>query len=272
MKSTPKNNFLAAIKNSSKPLNIAHRGGMGLFPENTLFAFESALQEFGVDALEIDLQLTKDNIPVVIHDSTIDRTTNGYGKVSNFTFNELQSFDAGYRFTKDNGKSYPFRDKNITIPSLDEFLNAFPNVFVNIELKTNIIALISQTRKLLDKYNAISNVIIGSQFWNLSRKMRPFFEECGSFFSRYDIYLFALRAIMGIPNKYFEKFDVLEIPMFTNKIHVPKYFAQVLHKTNLPVFVWDVDTITTIQDAINHNVNGLITDRPDLVNKALSIS
>lgn len=263
------NKFLSTISERIKPLNIAHRGGMGLYPENTMFAFNSVIHEHNVDALEIDLQLTKDNIPIIIHDSTIDRTTNGKGKVRDLTFDELQSFDAGYNFTVDNGKTFPFRGMNITIPSLEEFLYQFSNILINIEIKYNSLLLIIKTKKLLKKFRAYQNVIIGSGMIGVSRKMQPYFLKCGLFFSRIDIYLFAIRNIIGVPNKYFEKFDVLEIPMFSNNFHVLNYFNKLIKKSSLPVFVWGVDNFETIQDAVNKKVNGLITDRPDLVNLIL---
>ena len=84
----------AVAQATSRPWIIAHRGASGLYPENTYAAFDAAV-ESGADFLELDLQLTKDGQLAVIHDSTLDRTTNGKGEVSGFTMEELQEFDAG---------------------------------------------------------------------------------------------------------------------------------------------------------------------------------
>ena len=73
---------------------IAHRGASGFFPENTLLAFRKAI-EVGADALEFDVRVTEDGIPVVIHDSTVDRTTDGVGVVSEMTLAAMTEFDAG---------------------------------------------------------------------------------------------------------------------------------------------------------------------------------
>jgi glycerophosphoryl diester phosphodiesterase len=102
-------------KNTS-PFKIGHRGAAGYCPENTLSSFQKAL-EIGVDYLELDVQMTKDGELVVIHDSTVNRTTNGKGKVMEFTLREIQSLDAGSWFDcKFTGEK---------IPSLTEVFDEF---------------------------------------------------------------------------------------------------------------------------------------------------
>src|SRR5512142_1151710 len=81
------------------PLLVAHRGGAGLAPENTLAAFLSAQDDWSADMIELDIHLTADGEVVVIHDDTVDRTTDGAGPVAAKTLAELQELDAGYRFT-----------------------------------------------------------------------------------------------------------------------------------------------------------------------------
>ncbi|HDH09983.1 MAG TPA: glycerophosphodiester phosphodiesterase, partial [Chloroflexi bacterium] len=98
---------------SDRPLVMAHRGA-GLAPENTLVAFQKAL-DLGADVLELDVHATKDGEIVVIHDETVDRTTDGRGAVKDFTLEELKRLDAGYHFTPDGGVTYPYRGRGITI-------------------------------------------------------------------------------------------------------------------------------------------------------------
>ena len=117
-----------------RPLVFAHRGGGGLFPENTLEAFKYSA-EMGVDVLELDIHSTADGKLVVMHDATVDRTTDGNGRVNELTFDQLKKLDAGYKFTNDGGKTFPFRGKNITVPTLDEVFSAFPAMTFNIEPK-----------------------------------------------------------------------------------------------------------------------------------------
>src|SRR5689334_19964057 len=90
------------------PLFFAHRGGSALAPENTLVAFEKGLS-YGADALELDIHPTRDGEIVVFHDDTLDRTTDGSGRITGFSLDDLRQFDAGYRYTSDVGASYPYR-------------------------------------------------------------------------------------------------------------------------------------------------------------------
>ena len=96
---------------SDSPLGFAHRGGAALFPENTLPAFQHAL-ELGCRYLETDVHLSRDGVIVVAHDERVDRTTDGSGRVSEMTLAELRRFDAGYRFSP-NGRNYPWRAKGL---------------------------------------------------------------------------------------------------------------------------------------------------------------
>ena len=118
------------------PLLIAHRGGAGLAPENTMAAFTRALQLWQPDMFELAVHASADGACVVIHDPTIDRTTNGTGAVAALSVAQLQSFDAGYRFTPDGGRTFPFRGQGVRIPTIDEVFAAFPTIRLTIELKT----------------------------------------------------------------------------------------------------------------------------------------
>jgi glycerophosphoryl diester phosphodiesterase len=115
-------------------LNIAHRGGARLAPEHTLVAFENALR-VGADVIEFDLHATVDGVIVILHDATVDRTTDGTGVVRNMTFAELRALDAGYRFTRDGGATFPWRGKGLTIPTLEEALERFADVPITVEFK-----------------------------------------------------------------------------------------------------------------------------------------
>src|SRR5687768_14873397 len=102
------------------PMLVAHRGGAGLKPENTLAAFLDADALWQADMIELDVHATADGHCVVIHDPTVDRTTNGSGAVAAMTLAELQSLDAGYRFTADGGRSFPMRGQGIRVPTIED--------------------------------------------------------------------------------------------------------------------------------------------------------
>ena len=122
---------LPFLNNSEKnhPLVMAHRGGDSV-PENTIQAFKDAF-DLGVDCLETDVHITKDEQFILFHDDAVDRTTEAKGLVSSFTLLELKNLDAGYRFQPPN---FPFRGKGLQIQTLDEILREFPIRF-NLDIK-----------------------------------------------------------------------------------------------------------------------------------------
>jgi glycerophosphoryl diester phosphodiesterase len=138
------------------PLDIAHQGGEDEFPSNTMYAFARSLQ-VGADMLELDVGVTKDGQVVVMHDTTVDRTTNGHGTVASFTLRQLRKLDAAYWFSGGDdaysharpraayrlrgaatGKRRPpkgFTKADFRVPTLREVLRAFPDTPINIEIK-----------------------------------------------------------------------------------------------------------------------------------------
>ena len=122
--------------NSERTLAIAHQGGRGLWPENTLLAFERSL-ELGVDVLEMDLRGTSDGQIVVHHDASVERTTEGSGLVRELTLEGIRSLDAGYRFAveKDGVDSHPYRGLGLVVPTLLEVLHRLPQSRLNLEMK-----------------------------------------------------------------------------------------------------------------------------------------
>jgi glycerophosphoryl diester phosphodiesterase len=138
------------------PLDIAHQGGEDEFPSNTMYAFRRALQ-VGADMLELDVGVTKDGQVVVMHDTTVDRTTNGHGTVASFTLEQLRKLDAAYWFSGGSnaysharrgaayrlrgvatGKRRPpkgFKASDFRVPTLREVLRAFPHTPINVEIK-----------------------------------------------------------------------------------------------------------------------------------------
>ncbi|WP_416150422.1 glycerophosphodiester phosphodiesterase [Salipaludibacillus sp. HK11] len=143
---------------ASNTLIFAHRGSAGTHPENTIVSFEEALNT-GVEGIECDVQLTKDGIPVVIHDETVNRTTNGDGWVKDYSYEELKLLDAGSWFNSSFNET--------TIPSLEELFQwAFNNtLFLNIELKSGLIrypGIEAIVLELITKYNLKDRIIISS--------------------------------------------------------------------------------------------------------------
>lgn len=113
---------------------IAHQGGEWLRPSNTLVAFDNAV-ELGVDVLEMDIHQTQDAVIVLMHDATVDRTTDGSGAIKEMSFAEIRELDAGYYWTDDDGATYPYRGLGFQVPTLEEMFQRYPEMRMNIEIK-----------------------------------------------------------------------------------------------------------------------------------------
>src|ERR1044071_157770 len=108
---------------AGRPLVIAHRGGAGLWPENTLYAFARAAA-MGVDVIETDVRATSDGELAVFHDENVGKTTDGDGAGRALTLAELKRLDAASRFSLDGGRSFPLRGRGVNVPTLREVFNA----------------------------------------------------------------------------------------------------------------------------------------------------
>jgi glycerophosphoryl diester phosphodiesterase len=121
-------------------LNIAHQGGEAEFPSNTMYAFKHSVQA-GADMLELDVGVTKDGKVVVMHDTTLDRTTSGHGTIASHTLKQIRKLDGAYWFAggkapyDHKAKRHPFRGKGLKVPTLQEVLKAFPKTPINVEIK-----------------------------------------------------------------------------------------------------------------------------------------
>jgi glycerophosphoryl diester phosphodiesterase len=116
------------------PRLFGHRGASGVAPENTLPSFRRALAD-GADVLELDVHATRDGEVVVLHDPTLERTTDGAGPVAALTFAELARLDAGHGFSPDGGRTFPFRGQGVHVPRLAELMHEHPDAPLNIEIK-----------------------------------------------------------------------------------------------------------------------------------------
>lgn len=142
----------------NKTLIYAHRGSSSSHPENTMESFEAALND-GADGIEFDVQLTKDGVPVIIHDETVDRTTNGKGWVKDYTFSDLRELDAGSTFHSS------FKDAKI--PSLEEFFQwvSKTDLLLNMELKSGVVRypeIEKISLQYIDRYGLRERTIISS--------------------------------------------------------------------------------------------------------------
>jgi glycerophosphoryl diester phosphodiesterase len=254
---------------ANHPLVIAHRGGAGLAPENTILAFQNAYH-MGVDVLEMDVHLTRDGHLVVIHDSTVDRTTNGHGRVRDMTLAEIKSLDAGYRFSTDGGKTFPFRGKGVTIPTLEEVLSAFPDARLNIEIKPDDERAADKLVELIKAHHAENRVLVLSFHSKPLSRFRALLPDAATAASKNEITLFWVMDKLYMWRIFRPKPDALQIPVRWGRYHIysPR-FVRDAHRMGMEVHVWTVDDPQEMKRLLDDGVDGIITNRPDLLMKVL---
>lgn len=248
------------------PLLVAHRGGSGLAPENTLVAFERALTWWGADMLELDVRLTADGEVVVIHDATVDRTTDGSGPVSRLRYAELARLDAGYHFRDPSGAA-SFRGTGVSVPLFDTVLRAFPHARLNVEAKESVVA--APLVDLVRRHGAEERVLVAAEYERNRHGARGYPGPWGA--SRHHVLLFLLSHRFPRGGPYTPAADVLQVPEHWKgrRIVTPR-FVREAHRRNLPVQVWTVDDPQTMRRLLAWGVDGIQTDRPDLLARVLT--
>ncbi len=242
---------------------IAHRGGAGLRPENTLAAFSHAVA-IGADVLEMDVQLTADGTIVCMHDRTVDRTTNGRGRVDAMSLSELQALDAGYRWSRDGGRTYPFRDKGIHAPTLGEVFTRFPDARMNIEMKYAGPALAQPLCALVRHTGMTRRVLVASMDEAAVSAFRQECPEDATSMSRSEAQLFFGMQLVSLDATYSPPVRALQIPdRLGGEIIVTAGLLAAAHGRNLKVHVWTVNDVARMQELIRLGVDGIISDRPD---------
>jgi glycerophosphoryl diester phosphodiesterase len=244
-------------------LVIGHRGGGGLWPENTLYAFGHAV-ELGVDVLEMDIQSTKEGDLVVIHDDTVDRTTNGTGRVQELTLAEIQALDAGFTWTEDNGQSFPFRGQGLRIPTLAEVFAAYPNVRMNIEIKQAQPSIVAGLCRLIHDYGMVERVLIAAYNAHTMREFRRSGPEVATAMTENEVRIFYGVSWAHLGRFYRPPAQALQIPEYKGDRRVlTRRFVQTAHGRNMEVHVWTVDDINDMRRMMDLGVDGIITDYPD---------
>lgn len=250
---------------TKRPLVFAHRGGGGLFPENTLEAFRYS-HDMGVDVLELDVHGTADGQLVVFHDSKVDRTTDGTGKISQFTLAELKKLDAGFRFSKDGGATFPFRGKGVKIPTLDEIFEAFPQQTFNVEPKQAEPSIVGAMCETIRRRAMTDHVIVGSFRQEAIDEFRTACPEVATAATPSEAISFLTFYKTGLSGSYTPPMNALQIPRRLGWLNVvDRDFIAAAHKMNLQVHVWTINDAETMRQLTEAGADGIMTDYPDVL-------
>ncbi|MBK1810103.1 glycerophosphodiester phosphodiesterase [Clostridium sp. YIM B02505] len=231
-------------------LNIAHRGFSGKYPENTMLAFEKA-SEAHCSGIETDIQLSKDGVPVLIHDETLDRTSNGTGLVKDYTYSELLKLNFG------SGQK---------IPALEDFI-AFSkekNLFINLELKNSIIAyegIETITLNLLDKYSYPKDKVILSSFNHYSMVNIKALDISYKTGLLYDCWIYE-------PGNYCRlcRADAMH-PQFFSVLN--KDIVDNIKLQGFQINTYTVNEAEYMKKLLQLGVDGIITNYPDMLNQIM---
>lgn len=236
---------------------VGHRGNAAHAPENTLESFRQAVA-IGVDALELDVHLSRDGHVVVIHDPTLDRTTDRSGRVDRMTLQEIRQADAGARFTKDRGGSFPYRGKGIQIPTLEAVLAEFPETPLLIEIKADDAAV--PVRVLIERHQAAARCIVASfREGAMAGFLGSGIAQGGS---RRDTARLLLPALVRAPVPR-PGFDALCMPPSHRGLPLPVAgYVRILEPLGIPVHCWTIDDPAEARRLRQKGVRGIISNDP----------
>lgn len=241
------------------PLLVAHRGGAGLAPENTLAAFISARDDWAADMIELDVRRTADGQLVVHHDPVVDRTTDGSGPLAAKSLAELHELDAGYRFSPD-GRTHPFRGRGVRIPTLAEVLEELPAMRFTVEVKAP-----EAQRPFFEvarRFQAEGRIVAAS----LHDRERTLFAEWSGArsASMEQVRLFYVLHRLRLARLWAPPVSVFQVPERAGALLVcsPR-FVRELHAHGVAVQVWTVNETADMERLFRAGVDGIQSDYPD---------
>jgi glycerophosphoryl diester phosphodiesterase len=237
-----------------------------------MYAFEHA-NENGADVLEMDAHITKDNQIVLMHDEKVDRTTNGTGLIEDLTLPELKQLDAAYQWSKDDGKTFPYRGQGIRVPTLDELFQKFPQMRYVIEIKLTQNPIDRPLCELIRKHQMQDKVVVASFHDVAMKNFRETCPEVATSASRTEVRNFVLLGKVFLSGFVAPQYQSIQPPYDPKEsLNIPimtKRFIREAHAKNIKVEPWTVDDPELMKQYIEWGVDGIITDRPDLMIEVL---
>jgi glycerophosphoryl diester phosphodiesterase len=254
---------------NGKVIVLAHRGFRGMYPENTMLAFQKAA-ELGVGGLEMDIHATRDGVLVVSHDATVDRMTDGSGLIKEMTLAELCRLDAGYRWTPDAGQTFPFRGQGLTIPMLEEVLTAFPQFWINVDIKQASPSIVTPFVAMIRRFGMAERMMVGSFDTETVRQFRRECPEVATAASEPEVRRLFILGKLRLSRFYKGGAKAMQLPEWNGRVRVitPR-FVKGAHRAGTAVHVWTVNETADMERLTGWGVDGLITDYPDRLLKLL---
>jgi glycerophosphoryl diester phosphodiesterase len=226
-------------------------------------AFDLAVRQ-GADAFELDVRLTSDGVPVVLHDPTLDRTSDAGGPLARFSLDDLCRVDAGARFSSDSGRTFPYKKTGIAVPQLAEVLRAFPEMPLLIEIKE--VGAQEPVRQVLLEARAVERCVLASEHEAALELFRePPFARGASGREISALY-WATMLWRATPAS---GYRLLSVPERYRGLLVPtRGFVSAARRMQCPVHVWTVNQPSTAQRLWARGVAGIVTNVPDRIRAA----
>ncbi len=248
-----------------RPLVISHQGGDRVWPGNTLFAFQRSA-ELGVDVIETDLRMSKDGVLVITHDASVERISNGRGMISDLTYAELTQLDAAYNWSPDNGQTFPYRGQGITYVSLEEVFKALPEMRFNIDMKQTDPPIDRAFCELVVHYSMQDKVLAASFHHQNNLAFRKLCPQMATSADESETRDFVLANFLFLGRLFSPAYQAFQVPVTQYGLPViTKAFVAAAHERNVRVDAWTIDDPAEMRRLIDLGVDGIISDRPDLL-------
>jgi len=256
------------------PINFAHRGGAKVVPENTIEGFREGFA-MGGGVVECDVHASAEGTVVVIHDAVVDRTTDGSGPVAEKTLPELQSLDAAYRFSIDGGLTFPWRAKGVKIPTLETLYQAFPEAPFNVEIKGRRSGIEEAVFRQIEAAGATARTLVVSDNRGTISRLRKVSQgKVATASSTVELLIYWILHVLHLGALYDPPFQALQPPEKYKGVLpvVTRRFVRKAHDRGLRVDVWTIDDEPAMRRLLSFGVDGIMTDRPNVLTGVLNKS
>lgn len=253
------------------PVAFLHRGGAGIVPEDTLVGFTEGLK-YGDAVIECDVHSTLDGELVVMHDELVDRTTDRTGRIDQLTYAEIQRLDAGYRFTPDQGVTFPWRGQGITVPTLGQIYAEFPDRPVNIEIKRGARPGVEErVAAVIEAAGAQSRTLVVAQNRSTIQRFREASNHrVATASSTLELLGYWVLSLLHLTWLVDPPFQALQPPeRYRGLPVVTPAFVRAARRSDLRVDVWTIDEEADMRRLLGYGVDGIMTDRPDVLARVL---
>lgn len=257
-------------------LVVAHQGGELLWPSNTMVAFRGAA-DLGVDVLDMDMHRTADGHLVIIHDQTVDRTSEGTGAIGDLTLAELQELDFGYSFTTDDGATYPFRGAGadqVGIVTVDHLFETFSDtdIRIGIEIKQTGPEAADELCDAVETAGLRDRVLVSSFAQPNMDAFRQACPQVATSATESEVRTFYILHRLGLSGLRKPSFDALQIPQRSAGFDLTtKAMVASADRWGIPVIPWTIDEAADMDRLLDLEVAGINTNRPDLLLERLSV-